>query len=243
MGRRRRAGAGAAARALALAAALAVAAALALCGGVRGAGRMLRQAEGEAAPTAVNATSEPAAANGAAPEIPAAVPAAAGLDATAEPAATNGTDPATATVPAAAGLDTAVDPAAAASGTTMTAPAAVPAAVPATVPAAVPATVPTVATAQQASTPAPFQPYQNAEGAWIYTDNKLNSGKGGPPKGLLSEILQAFAHSRNATTAPTAPVGGTMVIRSPVDPANLFTPAQLLPLYVGQPGAGGYGSL
>ena len=132
------------------------------------------------------------------------------------------------TVPAAAGLATAADPAAT-SGTTTAVPAADAAAVTA---------------AQQVSSapPAPFQPYQNAEGAWIYTDNKLASGNGGPPKGLLSEILQAWAHSRNATAA-TAPVGGTMVLRSPIDPANQFTPAQLLPLYVGQPGAGGYGSL
>ena len=87
-----------------------------------------------------------------------------------------------------------------------------------------------------------MDPYQNSDGAWVYTDAALTSGAGGPPKGLLSEILQNLAYNLNST-GKTAPAGGTMVINSPVDPANLFTPAQLLPLYVGQPGAGGYGSL
>jgi len=114
---------------------------------------------------------------------------------------------------------------------------------------ATPVTPPEV-TAQQATPtpsvpqapPGPVDPYQNSDGAWVYTDAALTSGAGGPPKGLLSEILQNFAYNLNST-GKTAPAGGTMVINSPVDPASLFTPAQLLPLYVGQPGAGGYGSL
>ena len=73
-----------------------------------------------------------------------------------------------------------------------------------------------------------------------------NAGVGGaeglpPPAGLLTPILQWFAV--NSLRVNGTDPGGPFPLTLPVDPSNFFTPVQSLGLYVGQPGAGGFGSL
>ena len=74
-----------------------------------------------------------------------------------------------------------------------------------------------------------------------------NAGVGGaeglpPPAGLLTPILQWFAVNSLGAVNGTDP-GGPFPLTLPIDPSNFFTPVQSLGLYVGQPGAGGFGSL
>ena len=73
-----------------------------------------------------------------------------------------------------------------------------------------------------------------------------NAGVGGaeglpPPAGLLTPILQWFAV--NSLRVNGTDPGGPFPLTLPVNPSNFFTPVQSLGLYVGQPGAGGFGSL